>query len=294
MSSESEAEKAALRAKRHGLLFVSGATLLFSTGSVLVRWAGETLGPYEIAFWRLAIAAAVVLAVAVVRRESLPARGDWPRFALFGLITSLHFVFYVASLYYTTIAHSLAIVYTAPVFVALLSRLIYKERVSPRRWLGIAVVVAGVMLLAGFSAEMTRRMVVGDLLALGSAITFAFYSLAGRSQRNRFGLFAYAGSVYLSGSLWTLLLAAPTWSPDGYTPAAIWSLLAVSLLPLALGHTMYNAALRRTSTTVVNVVATQELTLGVLWGVLLLGEMPSLSSGVGALVMLIGTILVIL
>ena len=294
MNSETGMEKAALRATRHGLLFVSAATLLFSTSPVLARWAGLTLGPYETSFWRLAIAGFAVLTVATVRRERLPAPGDWPRFALFGLITSLHFVFYIASLDYTTVAHSLAIVYTAPVFVALLSRLIYREQLSPRRWLGIGVVVAGVMLLAGFSTDLDRRMLLGDLLAVGSAITFALYSLAGRSQVKRYALFAYAGSVYLVGAIWTLPLALITWSPEGYTAAAIWSLLGLALLPLGVGHTLYNAALRRTSTTVVNVVATQELTLGVLWGVLLLSEMPSLSSATGALVMLIGTILVIL
>lgn len=285
-------EKAATREQRRGLLFVLGAALLFSSSPVFTRWAGQTLDSYEITFWRLAIAGAAVLAAALVRGQSLPTRRDWPRFTLFGLITGLHFVFYIASLAYTSVAHSLAIVYTAPVFVALLARVFYGERLRPRQAVGIGVVLMGVIWMTGFSPEMTRRMLIGDLLALGSAITFALYSLAGRSQRTRYGLLAYAGSVYTLGALWTLPVALVTWTPGGYTLATVASLVGLALLPLALGHTLYNAALRRASPTIVNVVATQELTLGVLWGVLLLGETPSVNSALGALVTLLGTILV--
>ena len=71
------------------------------------------------------------------------------------------------------------------------------------------------------------------------------------------------------------------------------SVLALGLLPLGLGHTLYNAALRRTPATQVNLIATQEVTGGVLLGVLLLGEIPSLSSVIGALITLLGIALVL-
>ncbi len=76
--------------------------------------------------------------------------------------------------------------------------------------------------------------------------------------------------------------------------AVVASLLGLALLPLAFGHTLYNAALRLTSATKVNVVATQELTLGVLWGALLLGEVPSAETLAGAVLTLIGVVLVVL
>ncbi len=47
-------------------------------------------------------------------------------------------------------------------------------------------------------------MLLGDLLALVSAITFGLYSVAGRSQRERYGLFTYTGTVYALGALWAL------------------------------------------------------------------------------------------
>jgi drug/metabolite transporter (DMT)-like permease len=273
--------------------------LLFSLSPVLTRWALAGVGPWEAAFWRLLVAGLAVQLAARIRRQPLPQGREISKFALFGLVAALHFLTYIASLQYTTIVHSLALVYTAPVFVALFGRLTGVECISRRQWLGIGVVVVGVAVLTGFATArgnggMDRRMVFGDLLALCSAITFAIYSLAGRSQRSRYGLFAYAGTVYTLAALWALPVAWLTRSVGGYTIPVVASLLALALLPLAVGHTLYNGALRRTSATVVNVLATQELTLGVLWGALLLGEMPTGDALAGAGLTFLGILLVVL
>jgi drug/metabolite transporter (DMT)-like permease len=236
----------------------------------------------------------LVLALALATRQPLPRPRDWPRFAAFGLIAALHFGCYIASLDYTTIAHSLAITYTAPIFVALFSSLFLGEGLERRQWLGTLVAVTGIAFMTGFEPAFTPRMAVGDLLALGSAVTFGLYSVAGRSQRHRYGLFAYAGSVYTIAGLWLLPLAFLNFSPGGYTTSAVASVLALGLLPLALGHTLYNAALRRTRATLVNLIATQEVTGGILLGILLLGEVPTPTTLAGVVITLVGIILVIL
>ena len=159
--------------------------------------------------------------------------------------------------------------------------------------MGVAITVAGVAVLAGFEPTFDRRMLVGDLLAVGSAICFGLYSVAGRSQRHRYSLFAYAGTVYMIAALWLLPLAIWHYSPGGYTSTAVGSVLALGLLPLALGHTLYNAALRRTRATYVNLIATQEVTGGILLGILLLGEWPTPVAIAGVLTTLVGIVLVI-
>jgi len=280
--------------ERQGLYFVVIAVIFFSTSPVLIRWAAETLSDFEISFGRMFIAALMVLGLAIARRETLPHRGHWLMFTAFGLIAALHFGLYIGSLSYTTIAHSLSIVYTAPIFVALFSWIFLSEGLSKRKWLGTLVAVAGVAVLAGFEPHFSRRMLFGDLLALGSAVCFGLYSVAGRSQRDRYSLFAYAGAVYAIAALWLLPAAAVNFSHGGYTLRAVLSVLALGLLPLGLGHTLYNAALRRTNATSVNLIATQEVTGGIILGILLLHEIPSSASLVGAAITLVGIILVVL
>ncbi|MCC6458021.1 MAG: DMT family transporter [Caldilineaceae bacterium] len=277
-----------------GLYLVALAVLFFSTSPILTRWAAQSLTAFEISAGRMLTAGLAVLAIALLRHEPLPRGRAWLRFLGYGLVAALHFGCYIASLNYTTIAHSLAITYTAPIFVALFSAWFLGEGMAPRRWLGTLVAVAGVAILAGFEPAFTPRMALGDGLAWGSAICFGLYSIAGRSQRRHYGLFAYAGSVYALAGLWLLPLALLNFSSNGYTATAITSVLALGLLPLALGHTLYNAALRRTRATAVNLIATQEVTGGILLGMLFLGEFPTPTSLVGVAITLLGIVFVIL
>lgn len=277
-----------------GVFYATIAVLTFSTSPVLIRWAGP-LSPYEITAARLGLAALfVLLSNRLVQGTSQRQirRQDIPRFAYYGLITALHFLCYIASLNFTTIAHALAIVYTAPVFVTLFSAWLLKETIPMWKWAGIAVAVVGIGILVGFETRWDRRMLTGDLLALGSAITFGLYSVAGRSQRIRFSLLTYAGTVYGAAALWLLPVAALNFTPAFGTRQVV-SIVALAAGPLALGHTLYNAALRRTHATTVNLIATQEVAGGILLGFLLLGEVPSANALIGAFVTLVGVVAVV-
>ncbi|GAB4557154.1 MAG: DMT family transporter [Anaerolineae bacterium] len=282
------------RDERIGLLYVGLAVFFFSTSPVLIRWASP-LSSYEIAAARLAIASMSIATLAILRREPVMIRReDLPRFVVFGLITALHFLFYIASLSFTTIAHSLALVYTAPIFVTIASGWLLREPIQRRKWAGVLVAVVGVAVLAGFEPMMNARMAIGDLMAVGSAITFGLYSAAGRSQRTRYPLFTYVAVVYGLAALWMLPAAVWSFTPEGYGVRQVISLVALGTLPMGLGHTLYNAALRRTHATYVNLIATQEVTGGVILGILLLREIPSLSSVAGMVITLAGIALVIL
>ena len=97
-----------------------------------------------------------------------------------------------------------------------------------------------------------------------SAITFGLYSVAGRYERAIRALLPYAARVYGAAALWLLPAAALAWpARPGAVSAGRWAaIVALGLLPLALGHTLYNASLRRIPATTVNVIATQEVTGG--------------------------------
>ena len=281
----------------HGLVYVAIAVGLFSTSPVLIRYAAP-LSSFEITFGRMALAAVAVALMAVASGVSLRfTKRDIRKFALYGLITALHFLLYAASLSFTSITHSLALVYTAPVFVTLFSALLLKESLPRAKYLGIGIAVIGVAVLAGFEPTMSPMMAVGDAMAVGSAICFGLYSVAGRFERDSCPLLRYALGLYGFAALWLLPFAVlwrgeavPFWTL-GWRP--LLSVAALGVFPLAIGHTLYNASLRRVHATYVNLVATQEVTGGVLLGLVFLSEMPSLNSIIGAALTLLGVGLVL-
>jgi drug/metabolite transporter (DMT)-like permease len=110
---------------------------------------------------------------------------------------------------------------------------------------------------------------------------------------SRFPLFQYTFWIYLLGGLFTLAPALLSLKPPFPTQAWI-AILLLALFPLALGHTLYNAALRLIHPTYVNIIASQEVTGGILLGWLVLQEAPGPSSIIGCMMTLSGIILTIL
>src|SRR5258707_12200937 len=149
---DSVASPADLPAKqsKFGLLYVCLAVLFFSTSPIFIRWS-KPFSSVEIAFWRLAIAALLVAIMGLITRQRLLLkRNELPRFLFYGLVTALHFIFYISSLSFTTIAHSLAITYTSPIFVTLFSVFFLREPLAIRKYIGIGITVLGIAILAGF------------------------------------------------------------------------------------------------------------------------------------------------
>jgi drug/metabolite transporter (DMT)-like permease len=135
-------------------------------------------------------------------------------------------------------------------------------------------------------------MLLGDGLALIAAATFAAYSLLGRRERARLPLLTYAAGVYLVAGVVTAPFASGIVRP-GIPSHALAAVCAMALIPSAVGHTLYNAAIRRLHPSIPNLIATQEVSLGILLAWLVLGELPGWNAVVGAALTLLGVGLVL-
>ncbi|GCE25475.1 hypothetical protein KDA_09590 [Dictyobacter alpinus] len=286
--------------QRTGLLYVVVAVLFFATSPVFIRWS-QPFHAVEIAFWRLAIAALLVTVLGWLTHQSMRInRQQLPRFIGYGLVTALHFFFYIASLNYTTTAHSLALTYTSPIFVTLFSWLFLRETLPVRKLFGILIAVVGVAIMAGFEPHYTsctlngQCMILGDGLALLSGLCYGIYSIMGRSERARHPLFRYTSHVYGLAALWLLPITLFFAFKHPYPLPALGAIAALGIFPLGLGHTLYNAALRKVHATYANLIATQEVTMGIALSVIFLHDIPSLSTIIGVLITLGGIISVLL
>ena len=263
-----------------------------ATSAVLIRLASG-VSAFEIAFWRLVVATAALTPPMLARGGAEALRGvGLGRFAVYSGILAAHFVAYNLALRYAPIAHVLPLAYTSIVIVAVLSWLVLREWLTHRQVAGIAVVLLGIAVLAGFDPSISGRVLIGDAFAVLTALTFALYSIAGRRERERVPLLPYAVLVYGFAALWTAPLALVT-SDGGYSLQVILALIGLGLIPNAIGHTLFNASLRYLDATIANVLFTQEITLGILLGWLVLGEVPSATALIGAVVMLVGIVAVV-
>ena len=274
-----------------GVGLAATAACAFSTAAVAIRLAAD-LSPLEITGYRMLLAGLLVGALAHLAGQPVRLGGaDLRRLLPIGAITAVHFLSFIASLSYTSIAHALTFTYTAPALTALVAWRLLGEPIPVRRWAGIALVVGGTAILAGFEPQLTARMLLGDGLAFIAALAFAFYSTLGRRERDRFPLLTYAAWIYFLAGVAVLpfALAAGT---HRATPRAIAAVVYLAAVPLGAGHTLYNSALRRMHPAAVNVIASQEVTGGILLAWLILGEIPGAHTILGAGLTLVGVGLV--
>lgn len=264
------------------------ATLCFASAAIFVRGA-TGLSPAAVAFFRMALAVPLMLLWAIITRAPLlPPRGRRLRFAVWGLITAGHFVCYIASLGLTTIAHALVLVNTAPLFTVAFGALWLRERPRRAQYPGMILALVGIAVLAGLEPTLSRSMALGDLLALTSGALYGIYSVIGRGERESLPLPTYALWVYAAAAAWLWPAASlPLTLPSG---PALMAVVLLAIVPTSIGHTLYNAALRKGPAAYMNLIATQEATGGIILGALFLGEIPSIVAVIGALIAVAGIV----
>lgn len=224
--------------------------LAVSTAAVLIKAC--SVPPLGIAAWRLSMAAGgLVLLCALRRHDPLQpfARRDLVLACCAGLFLGLHFASWIASLSLTTVASSVVLVTTTPLWVGLGSLLFLREPPGRALWQGLALALAGsaVVALADRSpAGHAPAPLLGDALALLGALAACVYFLLGRRIQRGVDTLSYVTVVYGVGALVLLAMAGLAGTPlAGYAPRD-WALLVLlAAVPQALGHTLLNRSLRR-------------------------------------------------
>lgn len=231
-------------------LAVAASILAVSTAAILI--VESDAPPLAIAFHRLLYATLVLAPIAwwKARDElrALPAR-DLGLLVLVGAVLGVHFAAWIASLDLTSIASSVVLVTLHPVFVALVSHRVFGEGPTRLGYAGIAVALVGGVLITWGDAQVGASPLVGDALALVGAAAAAAYFLAGRGFRRRLSLLAYVTPVYASAAvvLGLMLVTVPEpWGGPllGYPLREHLLFAALALVPMLLGHTVLNWALK--------------------------------------------------
>ncbi len=262
-----------------------------SFGSIFARVADAA--PLAIAAWRMGLAALVVIPVALADRSNFRPAG--PRHAaiaaLAGLFLALHFATWIASLDHTSIARSVLLVSTAPIWVAILQFLIGRGAPPLKAVLALALAVGG-LAIASIGGKLGKAMLEGDLLAVAGAIAMAAYLLLSQSAQSRLPFRRYLGLAYGSAAaaLW-LAVALTDTAASGFSAVTWWALAGMAAISQLIGHSGYNWSLRHLGPLFVAVVLVGEPMLASLLGWWLLGERLDWQTGAGGLLILAGILL---
>ncbi|MEF8812723.1 MAG: DMT family transporter [Halovenus sp.] len=270
------------------------AIVAISTGAILVRLSNAPSA--TAAFYRVLFTTLPLLPLAIWRyRDDFRriGRRDLLFAVLSGLALALHFAAWFESLEWTSVAASVTLVQSQPLFVAAGAWLMLRERLTSRMMLGIVVAVAGVATMS--LGDLLGGGLVGDApllgngLALFGAVMAAGYVLAGRSLRQRIALIPYVVVVYSVCTAVLLALALAQGGPLTGYPAREWAIfVGLAVGPGLLGHTVINWTLEHLESSVVSVSLLGEPVGATLLALVVLAELPTPGTVAGGVVVLAG------
>jgi drug/metabolite transporter (DMT)-like permease len=281
-----------------GIGLVNLATLTWATNIILGRWMRDAVGPLTLSAARFSIASLVFL-VLLQRRPAEERRLGPDRRTLTGMALA-GVVAFAPTLYlglrFTTAASATLINGLGPIITGILAALVISEPMSRKQVVGALVALVGVIgLVSGGSLAFwhTSHINPGNLLVLVAVSLWAVYSvLSRRVTSRRSSLSATALSAFLG---LPLLLLAAAWelrtNPVELTPQTLLAVAYIGIAPTVIGFLAWNEGVRRLGSSGAMVFYNTLPLYGALLGYLLLGESIGFTHVVSAVLIIGGGLL---
>lgn len=276
-----------MRSKK--LYFILGfGVVCVGFSSILIRLTDAS--PIVVATYRLALSAIMVLPVYLSYKNKITLRESLS-FIPLSIFLAAHFILWISSLEFTTVASSTVLVTTNPVFTPIFSYLFYHNKIRKELIWGIVVAMSGSVFIAlsskasfGLSGNL-----FGDILALLGAVAFSLYLTVGKGVREKFELLPFIFFTYTFTAIILLCIALITrQNLFIYPKKTYFMLFLVAFIPQILGHTSYNYSLKYLNPSFLAVTLLGEPVIATVAAFFILKETPSMLEIIGALLILTG------
>lgn len=278
--------------KLYGAL--AAGMVAFGFAPIMVRFAPDA-SAILIATWRTLFASLILLPYWWVARKPEIGRlstKEHLQVAFSGVCLGLHFICWVASLYYTSVASASVLVTVHPVLVILVERIWFKRSFAWSAWLGVAFAFGGAVLLGIADSQIVQAFdnpLLGNALALTAAVIFVIYLFIGQKIRQKKEWIDYLFPVYTYAAI-TCLAVTFILGEDLFsiTTAGLWAGFGLAVAPQIIGHGSTNYAVRYISPTLISTLILVEPVLATILAFFIFGELPPLLSLSAMVLVLIG------
>lgn len=275
---------------RRSLLAAAVTVFLWASAFVAIRSAGEHYSPGALALGRLLAGSVVLVVFLVVRGEGLPRRGAWPGIVISGV---LWFGLYMVALNWgeqeVDAGTAAMVVNVGPVLIAVLGGWLLKEGFRPRVLAGIAVSFAGAVVVGFSMAGDGHASVLGVLLCVVAAITYAIGVVAQKPALRHGSALQVTTFGCLVGTVACLPFAGQLITQVGTAPvSATLNVIYLGVFPTGLAFTTWAYALARTSASQMGATTYAVPALVVLMSWVVLNELPGWMTFLGGALCLAG------
>lgn len=230
-----------------------------SFAAIFIRFCDD-VPAIMIATYRLSVASLVLGPYYIFRRNTFGniRKKDLLLCIAGGIFLAFHFITWISSLKYTSVASSVVLVTTNPIFVGAFSFFILREKQNLELVVGIVLCFAGSVLIAAGDSGLSgltvtdKHSLIGDVLALVGAIMASGYLIVGSKARETVDVMTYVTVVFSVGAAFLLVTSLILGiSFTGYKQSSYIYMILLAVVPQLIGHTSINWALKHLKTSMV-------------------------------------------
>ncbi len=277
------------------LLILLAGTFWGSMGLFTRPLNGYGLSALHLVFLRLGLGA-LVFALLLLLRDRAGLRialRDLPLFLALGLLSVLFFTYcYFRAIELLPLSTAAILLYTSPIWVMLMSALFFREKVTGRKLLALALAFLGCVLVSGLSRGGGAK---GLLLGLGAGFGYALYSILGTIALRRYRPLTVTFYTFLIAAAGSFLLCERTALCSALsavrTDGMLWLVPAAALVTAVIPYLSYTVGLRTTEASRAAILATVEPVVATVLGALVYREHLSLPAFLGILLVLSAIVL---
>lgn len=263
--------------------------IAISFSPILVRWSHAPASVQGM--YRLVITVLLMLLFGGRRYSSIKSlsRKNWLFLTASGFFLALHFLLWMSSLAYTTVASSTILLTLEPLFVMGGAFFLFKERTTPFAIAAMGIAIMGAVLIGWGDIGISPANVYGDVLSILGTIAMAFSMLAAQRLLTQISPFLYSLIVFAVGALVFALYNVSLGIALFDYPLQDWGIFVLlAIVPTVFGHILFNWLLQYVNGTTISMCVLGEPIGASILAALLFGEILSTSQLAGGILVVVG------
>ncbi|MGB7877106.1 MAG: DMT family transporter [Anaerolineales bacterium] len=281
-----------------GVLMVILATIFWGTSGIFISLTNQNwdISAVSLAFWRdITTFSTLLLGIAIFRPALLRVkRKDIPWLMAMGAISigSFH-VLWNTSVFLIGASVSTVLQSNAPIFVTIMAWIIFKEPLTMRKIVAVALAVAGTVLISGIlGMSMIQIPQLGLIASVSSAIFYGSFSLFGKKLTGDYNPWTILLYIFGFAALTLLPFQLLNPSPFPYQFPALFYFSGLILIATIIGFAIYTTALAHLQASIASITATSEIVFAAVYAYFVLSERMDIWQILGAVLVVSGVVLV--
>ncbi len=283
--------------RARGITLVVLATVFWSTSGIFINLIIQKSGvsPVGLAFWRdFGTFLTLLIGIAILSPNLLQInRRDLPWLVAMGVSIGTFHVLWNTSVMLIGASVSTVIQSDSPIFVTIMAWIFFKEPLTKRKFIAIALSIAGTVLISGLHGLGTIQITAkGLLVALASAIMYGLMSLFGKKLVGSYSPWTVLMYPFGVGALLLLPLQFNTPVPMPISAEVMLLFAGLVLITTITGFALYTTALKTLQASIASITNTTEVAFAAILAYFILGERLDAWQIFGAVLVVSGVILV--